>query len=188
MASTRDLFRACWLLPDPGGSLRPPPPGRELDAALDAFEKFLHADSPLPLLVRLALVRHQFEAIHPFLDGNGRVGRILIALPLCAHDRLSQPLLYMSAYFERNREAYVDHMLHVSQRGEWRPWIHFFLQGVAEQCDDAVSRAKKLAELRDEYKRTLQRASGNVLTLMDAHHARSCPPRTPFTNPCNTST
>jgi Fic family protein len=150
----------------------PPPPGDELKAALDAFEKFLHADSPLPLLVRLALIHYQFETIHPFVDGNGRVGRILIALLLCAHDRLSQPLLYMSAYFERNRDAYVDHMLHVSQRGEWMPWIHFFLQGVAEQCDDAVSRAKKLAELRDEYKRKLQRASGNVLALIDELCAR----------------
>jgi Fic family protein len=145
----------------------PPPPGRELEDALDAFEKFLHADSPLPVLVRLALIHYQFEASHPFLDGNGRVGRILIALLMCAQERLSQPLLYMSAYFEKNRDEYMNHLLHVSQRGEWRPWIHFFLQGVVEQCDDAVGRAKRLMELRAEYKARLKRASGLVHTLID---------------------
>jgi Fic family protein len=150
----------------------PPPPGKELIDALDAFEKFLHAESPLPLLVRLALIHYQFETIHPFLDGNGRVGRILIALLLCAQERLSQPLLYMSAYFERHRDAYVDHMLAVSQRGEWTPWVRFFLQGVAEQCDDAVGRAKRLVDLRDEYRQRLKRASGNVLTLIDELCAR----------------
>jgi Fic family protein len=104
------------------------PPGRELNDALGAFESFIHAEDSLLLLVRMAMIHYQFEAIHPFFDGNGRVGRILISLLLCANGRLSQPLLYMSSYFEHRRDAYVDHMLAVSQRGEWIPWIRFFLQ------------------------------------------------------------
>lgn len=150
----------------------PPPPGPELDGALDAFEKFLHAESPLPLLVRLALIHYQFEAIHPFFDGNGRVGRILVALLLCAQDRLSQPLLYMSAYFERHRREYADHMLRVSQHGAWIPWVHFFLQGIVEQCEDAVTRSTKLAGLRAEYRSRLAKSSGNVHTLVDELCAR----------------
>lgn len=145
----------------------PPPPGKELEDALDAFERFVHADSALPLLVRLALLHYQFETIHPFFDGNGRVGRILIALLLCAQERLSQPLLYMSGYFEKHRRAYADYMLHVSQRGDWTPWIHFFLQGVVEQCDDALGRTRRLVELRDDYKSRIRGSSGRVYDLLD---------------------
>ena len=150
----------------------PPPPGRELDDALAAFEKFLHAESPLPVLVRLALIHYQFETIHPFFDGNGRVGRILIALLLCAQERLSQPLLYMSAYFERHRQAYADHMLRVSQSGAWVPWIRFFLEGIVEQCEDAVGRSTKLAALRAEYRSRLAKSTGNVHMLVDELCAR----------------
>jgi Fic family protein len=145
----------------------PPPPGRELDDALDAFEKFIHAEDALPLLVRMAMIHYQFEAIHPFFDGNGRVGRILNSLLLCSNGRLSQPLLYLSSYFEHHRDAYVDHMLAVSQRGEWIPWIRFFLQGVIDQCEDALGRAKRILALRDKYKKKMEHATGRVHKLID---------------------
>jgi Fic family protein len=145
----------------------PPPPGRHLEDALSAFERFIHADDSLPLLIRFAMIHYQFETIHPFFDGNGRVGRILISLLLCAKGRLSQPLLYMSPYFERHRDLYVDYMLHVSQRGEWSPWICFFLQGVIEQCEDALGRVKQVLALRDKYKKKMEHATGKVHKLID---------------------
>ena len=118
-----------------------PPPVPEMKLALGALEKFLHAPSSLPPLVRLALVHYQFEAIHPFLDGNGRVGRLLMSLLLVTEKLLPQPLLYLSGFFEARRQDYYSHLLSVSQRGSWEPWIMFFLEGVAEQSSDAMTRA-----------------------------------------------
>jgi Fic family protein len=146
-----------------------PPPVAEMKRALDAFEKFLHADSPLPPLVRLGLIHYQFEAIHPFLDGNGRVGRLLITLLLCAWGLLPQPLLYLSAYFEAHRQEYYDHLLGVSQCGAWEAWLRFFLRGVAEQSRDAVIRAGRLQVLREQYHRRFQtmRAAARLLQVVD---------------------
>jgi Fic family protein len=98
----------------------------------------------LPRLVSLGLIHYQFEAIHPFLDGNGRIGRLLITLLLCVWDLLPQPLLYLSAYFEAHRQAYYDLLLVVSQRGEWEDWLIYFLHGVALQSRDAVVRIGRL--------------------------------------------
>jgi len=146
-----------------------PPPVEEMQDALGEFERFLHAPPALPPLVRLALVHYQFEAIHPFLDGNGRVGRLLIPFLLCADGLLPQPLLYLSAFFERHREDYYRLLLEVSRQGNWMAWVTFFLQGVAEQSQDAIRRSQKLLGLRDEYRRRLQsaRASALLLTLVD---------------------
>ena len=129
----------------------PPPPG-ELPACLDEFERFLHAPSDLPPLVRLALVHYQFEALHPFEDGNGRIGRLLIALLLCAAGIVPQPLLYLSAYFDQHRRAYYDHLLAVSRAGAWEPWIIYFLNGVTDQAADGVQRASRLLTLRDDFR------------------------------------
>jgi Fic family protein len=146
-----------------------PPPVPEMKQSLDAFEKFLHVDSPLPPLIRLGLIHYQFEAIHPFLDGNGRVGRLLITLLLCAWDLLLQPLLYLSAYFEAHRQDYYDHLLAVSQRGAWEAWLRFFLRGMAEQSHDAVLRAGRLQALREQYHKRFQRmrAAARLLQVVD---------------------
>jgi Fic family protein len=161
-----------WIGP-PGCTLNDatfvPPPPEELIAALGELEKFWHEPSPLPLLVRLALVHYQFEAIHPFLDGNGRIGRLLLILLLCAEKVLPQPMLYLSAYFERNRQQYYRHLLAVSQEGRWLEWVSFFLRGVAEQSRDAIQRSEKLLELWRQYRQKLQsvRSSALLLTLVD---------------------
>jgi Fic family protein len=161
-----------WIGP-PGSTLAGatyvPPPVDEMHAALDAFEKFLHVPSPLPPLVRLAMIHQQFEAIHPFLDGNGRVGRLLITLLLCEWQLLPDPVLYLSAFFERTRSEYYMHLLAVNQRGAWREWILYFLEGVRSQADDAIRRSVELLDLRQSYRRRLEaaRAPGLPLRLLD---------------------
>jgi Fic family protein len=116
-----------------------------------------------PVLIRLALIHYQFEAIHPFRDGNGRVGRLLIPLLMVTHGRLRAPLLYLSAYFERHREDYNDLMLAVSQRGAWTEWVDFFLRGVAESSVEAVSQADALLGLRERWRGQFERARSSAL-------------------------
>jgi len=128
-----------------------PPPPDEMLAALYQLEDFIHADSDLPSLARIGIIHHQFEAIHPFLDGNGRVGRLLIALLLCQWDLLSQPLLYLSSYFEKHRSEYYQRLLAVSQRGEWDEWLSFFLTGIRDQASEATQRVQALQSLREKY-------------------------------------
>jgi Fic family protein len=123
-----------------------PPPPRDMMEALGEWEKFLH-DRALPPLVQIALAHYQFEAIHPFLDGNGRVGRLLITLFLVERGVLPTPLLYLSAFFEATRRDYYDRLLGVSQRGEWGSWLEYFLNGVARQSEDALSRAERINDL-----------------------------------------
>ena len=142
-----------------------PPPVDEMQAALDSFEKYLHATSEMPALIRLALVHYQFEAIHPFLDGNGRVGRLLVSLLLCADKLLPQPLLYLSSYFERYRDEYYRHLLTVSQKGEWEEWIRYFLKAVAVQSTDAIQRIDRLLALRQAYRTQAQQARASALLL-----------------------
>ena len=142
-----------------------PPPPEEMDDTLSDLEKFWHAPSKLPLVVRLALIHYQFEAIHPFLDGNGRIGRLLLILLLCTENALPQPLLYLSAYFERNRKEYYRLLLAVSREGAWSEWIQFFLRGVAEQAHDAIDRSEKLLSLWQQYRQKLQSARSSALTL-----------------------
>lgn len=147
-----------------------PPPVPEMRSALDGLERYLHAPSDLPPLVRVALVHYQFEAIHPFLDGNGRIGRLLTSLLLAEEDLLDPPLLYLSAFFEQRRAEYYDRLLGVSQRGAYEAWVGFFLEGVATQAQDAVRRADRLHALREQYRNQLldaKRTSAVALQLVD---------------------
>jgi len=161
-----------WIGP-PGAGLEEatyvPPPPAEITTALSALERHIHGDTGLPPLLEIALVHYQFEAIHPFLDGNGRIGRLLITLMLIERDLLPEPLLYLSAYFERHRGAYYDHLLAVSQNGKWEGWLLFFLRGVSVEASDASRRAGKLFELRETYRERFQRegARPNLLTAVN---------------------
>jgi Fic family protein len=129
-----------------------PPPPAEVESCLAAWEKFLH-ESDLPPLVAIALAHYQFEAIHPFLDGNGRVGRLLITLFLIERRILPTPLLYLSAFFEASRRDYYDGLRGVSERGAWQDWIEYFLLGVARVSEDAVNRAGKVNAKLAEWQR-----------------------------------
>ena len=147
-----------------------PPPVTEMLEALNRWEADLHQrPDPLPLLVRLALAHYQFEAIHPFRDGNGRMGRLLIPLLLCEHQRLPDPMLYMSAYFERHRQAYMDHLLAVSTQNAWEPWVAFFLVGVAECAREGLALTDQLLALREAYHQKVRtaRSSGLLAKLID---------------------
>ena len=131
-----------------------PPPPDEMNAALSDLERFLH-ESDLPLLVQLAIAHYQFEVIHPFLDGNGRIGRLLIPLMLVLRDVLPQPLLYLSAYFEQYRSEYYDHLLFTSQKGDLMPWLEFFLRGVRRHARDSEERTVRLVELQHQLRNEL---------------------------------
>ena len=128
-----------------------PPPVDEMNQALSDFEKFIHTGTDMPVLARAAMIHYQFEVIHPFLDGNGRIGRLLMALLLAEWDILPQPLLNLSAYFERYRQEYYDHLLTVSQRGDWEAWLRFFLRGVSAQSRDSITRMERLGAIRSSY-------------------------------------
>ncbi len=143
-----------------------PPPPREMKDALGAWEAFLH-DRALPPLVQVALVHYQFEAIHPFVDGNGRVGRLLISLFLVERDLLPSPLLYLSAYFEATRRDYYQRLLAVSHGGDWNGWLAYFLAGVARQAEDAVSRAARINETLARWRVAVSGASATTLSLLD---------------------
>jgi Fic family protein len=158
----------------------PPPPKDAIDA-MGELEKYINsADDTLPTLVQLAMVHYQFEAIHPFPDGNGRVGRLLIPLILCERKEISEPLLYLSTFFEKNYDEYIDKMLAVSQRGMWTSWIEFFLKGVEEVCNDAITRAQALLDLQHKYRQKIQRARssallGRLIDLLFEHPAINVP-------------
>jgi Fic family protein len=152
----------------PDARFVPPAPSTLPDHMRD-LEAFIHTPGDLPVLVQLALIHYQFEAIHPFMDGNGRIGRLLITLLLCERNVLPQPLLYLSAYLERHSDAYRDHLLHVSRENAWPAWIQFFADGVAEQAKDGVQRARQLLALQKQYRdRLLAKSSSSlVLRLVD---------------------
>jgi Fic family protein len=143
-----------------------PPPPEEMMKCLGELETYFHAKSSLPLVVRLALIHYQFETIHPFLDGNGRIGRLLLVLLLCAENVLPQPMLYLSAYFERHREKYYRLLFAASQDGRWSEWVSFFLRGVAEQAADAIKRSEKLLGLWHQYRKRVQAVRSSALPLI----------------------
>ncbi len=143
-----------------------PPPPEQMMEALSDWEHFLHVRDRIPDLIQCALMHEQFEAIHPFLDGNGRIGRLLITLFLIERGRLRQPLLYLSAYFEAHRQRYYDCLQRVRTDGDWAGWLRFFLTGVAETAREGVRRAAQLMELRERFQRRL-RERPKVLALLD---------------------
>jgi Fic family protein len=142
-----------------------PPPPAEVPAALGALEKFLHEDEDLPLLVKIGLAHGQFETIHPFLDGNGRVGRLLITFLLCERGALRKPVLYLSHYFKRHRQEYYDRLQSVRDNGDFENWLVFFLGGVTEVSLEAAETARRILELRERHRLAitngLGRAAGN---------------------------
>ena len=121
-----------------------PPPPDGVDATLGALELFLHQADDLPLLVKIGLARAQFETIHPFLDGNGRVGRLLITFLLCEREVLQKPVLYLSHYFKRHRQMYYERLQSVRDAGDWEGWLEFFLRGVAEVSGQATNTARRI--------------------------------------------
>lgn len=129
-----------------------PPPPHEVGPALSALERYLHEDDGLPFLIRVGLAHAQFETIHPFLDGNGRVGRLLITLLLCEHGTLAQPVLYLSIYLKRNRSEYYERLQAVRDSGEWEEWLKFFLRGVTEVSFEARETARRIIELREAHR------------------------------------
>jgi Fic family protein len=153
----------------PGTARFVPPPPDELMNCLGALEKFMH-DDPVATsaLIKAALVHVQFETIHPFLDGNGRLGRLLITFLLCAEGVLNEPLLYLSLYFKENRSEYYDHLQSVRRTGDWEGWMRFFLRGVKQTADQAVSSARRLRDLfaADLEKITaVGRAAANIIRI-----------------------
>jgi Fic family protein len=152
-------------------SFIPPPPG-EVQSCLAAWEKFLH-ESDLPPLITIALAHYQFEAIHPFLDGNGRVGRLLITLFLIKRAILPTPLLYLSAFFEASRREYYEGLRGVSERGAWNDWLEYFLLGVARMSEDALNRAIRINEVLAQWQKKVAGDSTNtplrVIELLGAN-------------------
>jgi Fic family protein len=152
----------------PQASFVPPPP-TALDDTLAALERFIHADDELPVLIRVGLIHAQFETIHPFLDGNGRIGRLLITLLLCEREVLRRPLLYLSYYFKRNRTEYYDRLQRVRDRGDWEGWLLFFLRGVFEVAQEATDTARRIVRMRESDRNAIMqgfgRTAGNALRV-----------------------
>lgn len=143
-----------------------PPPVEEIMPCLGAWESFLH-DRSLPPLIQAAMMHSQFEAIHPFLDGNGRVGRLIITLFLIERDILPTPLLYLSAFFEATRSEYYDRLADVSRRAAWSEWIQYFLNGIARMSEDALGRAERLNSLLKKWRQAAAGRSSIPLDLLD---------------------
>ena len=139
-----------------------PPPVEEMQTAMGELEGFFYNDADMiPPLIKIAMIHAQFETIHPFLDGNGRVGRLLITFWLCQQNILSKPLLYLSYYFKLNRTEYYDRLMNVRLHGDWENWIKFFLKGVEVVSDEATNSATAILSLKDRCSRTLSEASTN---------------------------
>lgn len=154
----------------PGNARFVPPPPEEVMNGLGALEKFLHDDpQPTPLLVKAALAHVQFETIHPFLDGNGRMGRLLITLLLCDAGALSEPLLYLSLYFKTHRDAYYDWLQRVRETGDWEGWLAFFLTGVEETAEGAVSTAKRILGLFEADRARIAQGGKTIATDLRLH-------------------
>lgn len=148
-----------------------PPPPQQVGAALADLERFLHAEDDIPFLVKVGLAHAQFETIHPFLDGNGRVGRLLIALLLCERQVLQKPALYLSHWFKANRSEYYDRLQAVRDDGDWEGWIRFFLMGVNATADEAATTARRIIALREEDRTRITegivRVAGNGLKVLE---------------------
>ena len=133
-----------------------PPPPNEMNIALSDLEKYMHEEGTLPKLIQIALIHAQFETIHPFLDGNGRIGRLLITFGLFQQQILSYPLLYISYYFKEHRTEYYDRLNDVRMYGKWEEWVQFFLQAVAETADSAAKCGREIIMLKDRWTQEIQ--------------------------------
>jgi len=148
-----------------------PPPYHEVSKHLTELERFLHTDTQLPLLVKIGMAHVQFETIHPFLDGNGRVGRLMITFLLCEQDVLVKPVLYLSHFFKQNRQEYYEQLQSVRDKGTWEEWLQFFLRGIVEVSGQATETARQILNLREEHRHTitqnLGRAAGNGYRVLE---------------------
>ncbi len=148
-----------------------PPPPDEVPRVLLELERFLHSSEPLPALVEIGLAHAQFETIHPFLDGNGRVGRLLITFLLCERDIVREPVLYISHHFKKHRERYYDTLQAIRDDGNWEDWLKFFLRGVAEVADEATETARRIVDLRERHRALIVdrfgRVAGNGLRVLE---------------------
>ena len=153
-----------WIGPA-GCNLSPavfvPPEPDEMEKAMYDLEKYFYDKSPLSPLIKIALIHAQFETIHPFLDGNGRMGRLLITFWLCTQQILSQPLLYLSYYFKQNKSQYYQKLMDIRIKGDWESWIKFFLEGVSVTAAEAIESAKKIINLQQKYTEQLSRLERN---------------------------
>jgi Fic family protein len=167
-----------WLgsAADPGDAVFVPPPPDRVESSMAGLERWLHNEPErTPVLIKAALAHAQFETIHPFLDGNGRVGRLLVTLLLCAEGVLREPLLYLSLYLKRNRATYYDLLQRTRSQGDWETWLAFFVQGVRETAEGAVATAKRLVDLFDRDRERIQelgRAAGSSLRVHAALQRR----------------
>ncbi len=157
--------------PSPATARYVPPLVPEMNRALDEFERALHERPPYPPLISLALAHAQFETIHPFLDGNGRIGRLLVTFLLCEYGVLKEPLLYLSIFFKEHRQVYYERLQAVRDDGDWEGWLAFFLEGVATVAHEATDTARKIVRLREQLRNDLPsrlgRRTGNGLALLD---------------------
>jgi Fic family protein len=155
----------------PGSAVSVPPPPESVVECMGALELFLHEERPdLPLLIKAGLVHVQFETIHPFLDGNGRLGRLLITFLLCAAGVLREPILYLSLYFKEHRAAYYDLLDRVRTKGDWETWLEFFLTGVRETAEQAGSAARRILTVFEENRRQIEglgRPAASVLRVFE---------------------
>ena len=168
-----------WVGPAGAGPVEAafvPPPADEVPEALGQLERFLHDDQPMPLLIRIGLAHAQFETIHPFLDGNGRVGRLLIVFLLCERAVLHKPALYISHYLRAHRQRYFDLLQAVRTQGDWEGWLKFFVEAVIESTEQAVATARSVVELRERDRMRIVegfgRVAGNALKVVEQLHQR----------------
>lgn len=154
----------------PGNALFVPPPPDQITDLMSDLEKFIHADTPeIPALVKAGLVHVQFETIHPFLDGNGRLGRLLITFLLCAQGILKEPVLYLSLYFKTHRQRYYDLLQQVRERGDWETWLEFFLDGVAETSVQAADAAREILNLFEADRRRIEALGRPAASALRVH-------------------
>jgi Fic family protein len=153
-----------------------PPPAHEVSNALGSFEAFLYSEEPIPALIRIGLAHAQLETIHPFLDGNGRMGRLLITFLLCERGTLTKPVLYLSHYFKRHRTTYYELLQNVRDEGDWESWLKFFLRGIAEVSKEATDTARAIVDLRESHRnlivREFGRTAGNALMVLERLYSR----------------
>lgn len=148
-----------------------PPPVFEMNEALGVLEKYLHAEKTFPILVECGLIHYQFETIHPFLDGNGRIGRLLITFLLCLNEVISKPILYLSYYFKKNKTEYYEKLMSVRNSGNWEGWLKFFLNGIVVTSDNVVDLSHKITDLQKKNKelvrKSMHRYSAKEIELLE---------------------